>query len=238
MGAAMRARVIAALLIALGVLLAQWLALPYLATKRLFLLPTTKLYLTEDGTLTEEFNSIGLRMILNPEPSLRAATLKRYERTDASLPTRRPPVWTAKPNGYPTEAEVSSVIAQGWPFPMARIGWIKVPKDDATQSQSSAPEMNFEEFGNSFSLPWAKLASDPIWRGLAINLAFWWLLAFGVLSIPLRPWLRRRKGRCPKCAYDLKRDFESGCPECGWGRGPQPALSVIESEGVLAEKDS
>ena len=31
---------------------------------------------------------------------------------------------------------------------------------------------------------------------------------------------RIRRGRCPRCAYDLCGEFESGCPECGWARGP------------------
>ena len=30
--------------------------------------------------------------------------------------------------------------------------------------------------------------------------------------------VRRRRGRCPKCAYDLRHDLATGCPECGWRR--------------------
>lgn len=33
-----------------------------------------------------------------------------------------------------------------------------------------------------------------------------------------RPWLRRRRGRCVWCGYDLKHDYKSGCSECGRGR--------------------
>ena len=29
---------------------------------------------------------------------------------------------------------------------------------------------------------------------------------------------REHKGCCPMCAYDLRRDFASGCTECGWRR--------------------
>ncbi len=43
---------------------------------------------------------------------------------------------------------------------------------------------------------------------------------FGLRSV------RRQRGRCPKCAYDLKRDFASGCPECGWNRA---GVSVVSS---------
>ncbi len=30
--------------------------------------------------------------------------------------------------------------------------------------------------------------------------------------------LRRRRGHCVACGYDLRSDFSQGCPECGWGR--------------------
>ena len=64
----------------------------------------------------------------------------------------------------------------------------------------------------------------PIWRGLIINgLIFgcaWYVILFDVPGL-----LRRRKrktrrieGRCPACGYDLKGEFEAGCPECGWRR--------------------
>jgi len=60
----------------------------------------------------------------------------------------------------------------------------------------------------------------PIWPGLLLNTAFygtlWALLLFGLPL--LRQTRRRRKGRCPRCNYDLKRDLEHGCPECGWRR--------------------
>lgn len=29
---------------------------------------------------------------------------------------------------------------------------------------------------------------------------------------------RRARGLCPACAYDLRSDFPTGCPECGWNR--------------------
>ena len=33
-----------------------------------------------------------------------------------------------------------------------------------------------------------------------------------------RPARRRTLGQCPECAYDLRGDLASGCPECGWNR--------------------
>ncbi len=31
-------------------------------------------------------------------------------------------------------------------------------------------------------------------------------------------WRRRRNGACLQCGYDLRHDFDKGCPECGWRR--------------------
>ena len=33
-----------------------------------------------------------------------------------------------------------------------------------------------------------------------------------------RAWWRRRRGCCPGCGYELRWQFERGCPECGWKR--------------------
>ena len=30
--------------------------------------------------------------------------------------------------------------------------------------------------------------------------------------------VRRKRGHCIKCGYDLRGDLERGCPECGWRR--------------------
>jgi hypothetical protein len=58
----------------------------------------------------------------------------------------------------------------------------------------------------------------PIWAGLILNTALhaslWWLVLFGP-GITRRA-LRRRRGLCPRCAYDLHAlPLASPCPECG-----------------------
>jgi hypothetical protein len=62
----------------------------------------------------------------------------------------------------------------------------------------------------------------PIARGVVINTSLWALLWMPLLiGVPI--WRRRsraRRGRCTQCAYDLRGDFGSGCPECGWNRAP------------------
>ena len=62
----------------------------------------------------------------------------------------------------------------------------------------------------------------PLRRGLALDtLAFGaaWLIVLLTLRTG-RNALRRRRGRCPACGYDLAGDLGAGCPECGWGRAP------------------
>jgi hypothetical protein len=58
------------------------------------------------------------------------------------------------------------------------------------------------------------------WPGLladsALLAGLWGVILFAPRLV--RPWLRRRRGRCPGCGYDLKHSLASGCPECGWGR--------------------
>jgi len=65
-----------------------------------------------------------------------------------------------------------------------------------------------------------RLPLRPIWPGFLLDTGFYgvlWAVPFFGLPL-LKQSRRKRKGRCPNCAYDLKRDFQSGCPECGWRR--------------------
>ena len=61
------------------------------------------------------------------------------------------------------------------------------------------------------------LPMAPIWSGFAVNTIFYgailWLLIPG--SFALRRHIRRKRGHCLKCGYDLRGAEHEVCPECG-----------------------
>ncbi len=58
---------------------------------------------------------------------------------------------------------------------------------------------------------------DPIWLGFAFNTLFYaallWLLIPGPFA--LRRLIRRTRGLCVACGYDLRHAEHDACPECG-----------------------
>ena len=60
----------------------------------------------------------------------------------------------------------------------------------------------------------------PIWSGFIIN-SFIYAAILGVMMFiasMANQHRRFKKGHCPKCNYELRSDYSTGCPECGWGR--------------------
>ena len=58
------------------------------------------------------------------------------------------------------------------------------------------------------------------WRGFVADSllhAVSWFVPIGGFMLT-RHALRRCRGRCLKCGYDLRCDYTAGCPECGWLR--------------------
>ncbi len=57
----------------------------------------------------------------------------------------------------------------------------------------------------------------PIWPGFAFDTIFYaailWPLIIGPFA--LRRLIRRRRGLCPACGYDLRHGAHEVCPECG-----------------------
>ena len=59
-----------------------------------------------------------------------------------------------------------------------------------------------------------------LWFGMVINELFYVSLIVSAYCTWRygRRAIRRRRGCCPRCAYDLRGNSEGGCPECGWKR--------------------
>ena len=68
--------------------------------------------------------------------------------------------------------------------------------------------------------PLRKIPLRPAWGAMAADMVFWslvlWLLVLG--PFVARRYLRRRRGQCAGCGYDVRGDIAGGCPECGLGR--------------------
>ena len=72
-----------------------------------------------------------------------------------------------------------------------------------------------------FAGPRNRLPLDAVPDGFAVNTLFYAaILALPLSIFPLRRRLRARRGRCPKCNYDLA-GLAGPCPECGTERANQ-----------------
>ena len=107
------------------------------------------------------------------------------------------------PSGSPFGSVMSEAVMPG--YYIKPVGVIRLPDELWLR----------RVFGSEY------LPIRPIWTGLIsdtiIYSAVWWLL----LSIPfaLRSVLRRKRGLCLKCAYDLQGAEHEVCPECGTETG-------------------
>ena len=141
-------------------------------------------------------------------------------------------LWVIVIRHQPPERRPLHVHRAGWPMP-AFEGRANNPK------RGKAGQIIDASYFAAFPLPTKKTApgtaavSDPmiwrsgrvlpvlpIWPGFAINTALYALAAMTIHGLWLiaRRWIRRMRGRCLACAYDLRRDYSHGCPECGWRR--------------------
>jgi hypothetical protein len=61
------------------------------------------------------------------------------------------------------------------------------------------------------------LPNHVLARGFALDSSFYAAIAFGLWSAPgfVRRRLRRARGHCPACGYDLDGAKLAECPECG-----------------------
>lgn len=126
----------------------------------------------------------------------------------------------ADPEGFLT-ANIRQTIACGWPFlcfhcePSYRMdeqGVRKVVSGGIVLGNS-----RYKPFGGDH----LALPHSPIYMGLVANMGLYCVGWFALVAVPvaLRQQHRARRGRCPKCGYDLRATHSSACcPECGRDR--------------------
>ncbi|MFM9994495.1 MAG: hypothetical protein ACKVU4_01700 [Phycisphaerales bacterium] len=113
--------------------------------------------------------------------------------------------------------------ARGWPCLAL---WCEISGGGATSVGAFSVEGGIDAqwlLGRAPSLSeFRVLPMRPIWSGLAANTAFWagaWLVLWEAGRWGRRR-VRRRRGRCVSCGYELAGSggARAGCPECGQGR--------------------
>ena len=130
---------------------------------------------------------------------------------------------------FRSEANKYFAIAdgRGWPC-LSLWGGMKLPKGGTVYSSGGRSILLIEQRYWIIPLEPASprsaltdfrllLPLQPLWPGFAINTAFYaailWLLTLGPFTA--RRFIRRRRGHCIKCGYDLRGAEHEQCPECG-----------------------
>ncbi len=119
---------------------------------------------------------------------------------------------------HPSRTSTGAEDARGWPLlclwcsinePVIESGVLGSPSRDGivlSRPSSSTSVANVRI-----------LPLRPIWRGLAADAGVYacaWVLVIPTFHI-VRAAVRRRRGQCPQCGYDLARHRGAVCPECG-----------------------
>jgi hypothetical protein len=144
------------------------------------------------------------------------------------------PEWaaSARPDGESPEREVvcRMVDARGWPMLALRsnLDWsfaghcgpsVLTLGQVVTVSGGYVPARDRNR--SALDIEWAQVVPlAPIWPGFLVNTLFYGAVLWLVISGPLilRRFIRRKRGCCPPCGYDLRGALDAGCPECWWGR--------------------
>jgi hypothetical protein len=179
----------------------------------------------------------GPAWLYQQEDSLGAVRLRGQLASASAAGNRRavsvttPPSWSEMAEASPNVTGLTTKWEEafGWPMPamMSRI--------DRTPSGGFhvVSGINLKR-GANVNRP-MYLPTRPIWSGIVINAmvfapAWWVALALLVLSARLLRripgFVRKRRGRCPTCGYDLRGKLEDGCSECGWRRSSRTMPST------------
>jgi len=156
-------------------------------------------------------------------PSMRTEVTYRKPRPAAEsvLPDwvdALPPIWCFDSTGLQSDYASQVFRADGWPWlaMMGRAHVVSGPSSAAVWEFVNAYELDSPARSRGPRL----LPRLPIWPGFLIDTLFygaiWFAVFFGFASA--KRAIRRKRGRCPRCGYDLRGNLSAGCPECGWQR--------------------
>lgn len=130
-----------------------------------------------------------------------------------------PPYWSRLRRPGWRERHVGSECASGWPM---RCLMSLVVVEDTHRPSKDTMRWGIKiirGYGSHGPLE-GVLPLLPIWPGLIVDGLFYgaavWGLGVGLVAA--RSARRRRRGLCPRCAYDLHATPDA-CPECGWHGG-------------------
>jgi hypothetical protein len=134
------------------------------------------------------------------------------------LPSAAPPpssVTFQKVPGGPEDLSVQRLTA-GWPLACME-GWVTMAGSDRRERWLADPPAPARRLG---AKPLRSIPLCPRAIGLAANAAFLAAAFWCVVPGPrlLRRRLRRARGRCADCGYDLAHLEQPVCPECGSAR--------------------
>ena len=167
------------------------------------------------------------------DPAAEADTVIRTRRpVEAYLPSwsdLSDPVFRVRGVAFPPHSGLRAPparmnLAYGWPLVAVWYGlqWIDIARTPSQYEVWGALDLGPADVSGT-TLP-RVLPYRPIWRGVLINTLFYAVLLWLLIPGPfvLRRLIRLKRGRCPKCGYDLRGQLPgAGCPECGWNRQPE-----------------
>lgn len=106
-------------------------------------------------------------------------------------------------------------VQAGWPARCLDGGWWL--NHEGMRDYHDAVRIDLSEY--SWVTPYSTFIPIGVkWLGLCIDTLFYAAVLWTLFFAPafLRRVVRRRKGRCLRCGYDLRASDGAPCPECGW----------------------
>jgi hypothetical protein len=133
-----------------------------------------------------------------------------------------------------------TVFAAGWPCRSA-VSTLVIGSSGATESEPGSALLAREEGRWDVVNPWWPRWSEPeftffchpLWPGLLANTAFYGVILWTLWIAPgvIKRTMRKRRGACGQCGYDLRGGGHVVCPECG--REGRAVRTVESTRGGL-----